>query len=137
MSRSGYSEDYDEPWQMAMWRGAVAKSIRGKRGQAFLAEMLAALDAMPEKRLIAHDLQVGGEVCAIGSVGAKRGVDMTTVDPEDYSTVAATFGIASALAQEIAYENDEVGCRDETPEMRWERVRKWVVSNIVAPEQRP
>lgn len=57
MSRSGYSEDYDgDHWDLIRWRGAVASSIRGKRGQAFLREALAALDAMPEKKLITGDL---------------------------------------------------------------------------------
>lgn len=45
---------------MIRWRGAVASAIRGKRGQAFLREMLAALDAMPEKRLIAGSLVFDG-----------------------------------------------------------------------------
>jgi hypothetical protein len=37
MSRSGYSDDYgdDEPWQLIMWRGAVASAFRGRRGQPF------------------------------------------------------------------------------------------------------
>ena len=82
-----------------MWRGRVASSIRGKRGQAFLKEMLAALDAMPEKKLIANELEHNGCVCAIGSVGKARGVDMTDLDPENYERVAATFDIASPLAQ--------------------------------------
>lgn len=57
MSRSGYSDDYDgDNWDLIRWRGAVTSAIRGKRGQAFLREALAALDAMPEKQLIAGDL---------------------------------------------------------------------------------
>ena len=48
MSRSGYSDDIDDNWAHIMWRGRVASSIRGKRGQAMLRELLAALDAMPE-----------------------------------------------------------------------------------------
>lgn len=48
MSRSGYSNDGEN---IAMWRGQVASAIRGKRGQAFLRELVEALDAMPEKRL--------------------------------------------------------------------------------------
>jgi hypothetical protein len=46
MSRSGYSDDHSE-WDLIRWRGAVASAIRGKRGQAFLRELLVALDAMP------------------------------------------------------------------------------------------
>lgn len=56
MSRSGYSDDLDS-WSMIRWRGAVTSATRGARGQAFFREMLAALDAMPEKKLIADDLE--------------------------------------------------------------------------------
>lgn len=134
MNRSGYSDDYD-PWQLIMWRGAVASAINGKRGQAFLQEMLAALDAMPEKKLIAEALEDSGAVCAMGAVGVKRGLNMGGIDPYDRETVAATFNIAPALAAEIAWENDENGnyWKNEAPEDRWTRVRKWVVANIKAP----
>ncbi len=127
MSRSGYSDDCEH---LAMWRGQVASAIRGKRGQAFLREMLEALDALPEKRLIADNLiDSGGGVCAIGSVGLRRGVDMSTLDPQDQETIAHKFGIARQLAAEIAYENDEAGWND-TPEKRFERVRAWVIDQI-------
>lgn len=134
MSRSGYSDDCDN-WQMIKWRGAVASAIRGARGQAFLREMLCALDALPQKRLIAGELEHRGEtceVCAIGAVGRARGTDMSRLDPEDRETVAATFGIAYALAAEIAYNNDDgVGYWvEETPEARFARMRTWVWSMI-------
>ena len=133
MSRSGYSEDCDNDWNLIMWRGAVASAMRGKRGQAFLKEMLAALDAMPEKKLIAHQLESGGAVCAIGSVGKARGLDMQGMDPEDRDTVAETFGIAPALAAEIVWENDEANSyfrNEEKPEARFARMRAWVASQI-------
>lgn len=133
MSRSGYSDDCDNEWVAIMWRGAVASAIRGKRGQAFLKEMLAALDAMPEKRLIAHDLVKNGEVCAIGSVGVRRGVDMAKLDPEEPRAIAKAFGIAGALVKEIEYMNDDEWPRNETPEQRFQRMRAWVVENIELP----
>lgn len=127
-----------------MYRGAVRSAIHGKRGQAFLREMLAALDAMPEKRLIAHDLVaeppafmppgVTPMVCAIGAVGVARGVNMTDIDPEDRDLVADTFGIARALAAEIVYENDEsYWSYNETPERRWQRMRQWVAAQLREP----
>jgi hypothetical protein len=137
MSRSGYTEDYgdDDPLALGRYLAQVNSSIRGKRGQAFLREMVEALDAMPEKRLVAWELQKGGEVCAIGSVGVRRGVDMSVLDPEDAETVAATFDIAEPLAREIVYENDEAGWHAESPEARWTRVRAWAASLVkpVAP----
>ena len=134
VSRSGYSDDYDlENWDLIRWRGQVASAIRGKRGQAFLRELVAALDAMPEKRLIANELESFGNVCAIGSVGMQRGVDMTKLDPDDYDRIAATFGIAPQLVQEIEWMNDEAYF-GETPEGRWKFMRDWAVRKLKTPE---
>lgn len=78
--------------------------IRGKRGQSFLREILAALDALPEHKLIAHELvEKDGAVCALGAVSKARGVDMTGVDPENIERVADIFFISGALAREIVY----------------------------------
>src|SRR5581483_3714094 len=104
MSRSGYSYDCEN---IAMWRGQVASAIRGKRGQKLLADMLAALDAMPEKRLIVNQLEADGEVCALGALGRHRGLDMSNLDPDEPNDVAAAFDIAHQLAQEIVWVNDE------------------------------
>lgn len=127
MSRSGYSDDCEN---VAMWRGAVASALRGRRGQAFLKEMLAAFDALPAPRLIENDLAREGEVCAIGAVGKARGIDMSRIDPEDHDTVACSFDIAHAMACEIMYMNDEFEWKKETPEERFSRMRKWVAAQI-------
>jgi hypothetical protein len=71
MSRSGYSDDCKNE---GLWRAAVARAVCGKRGQAFVREMAATLDAMSVKELIAG--------------------------------VGLAFGVARALACEIAYQND-------------------------------
>jgi hypothetical protein len=140
MSRSGYSDDYDYDgeWRQIMWRGRVASATRGKRGQAMLRDLLAALDVMPQKRLIAHDLVANGEVCAIGSLGLARGVEMEKLDVEDYGTIAKTFDVAAPLVQEIEWINDEgATVFKETPEQRWGRMRDWVASQIkTAPSAR-
>jgi hypothetical protein len=132
MSRSGYSDEYEN---LQLWRNAVARAIRGERGQAFLKELLAALDALPEKRLIPEALvDSDGEVCALGSVGRLRGLDMSKIDPEDHRKLADTFNIAPALVQEIEFENDDDFAwnhHQATPEQRFERMRAWVVRKIV------
>lgn len=125
MSRSGYSEDCWGP-EYICWRGAVASAIRGKRGQEFLHEMLHAMAALPEPKLIADELECEGSVCAIGAVGKSRGVDMSGVDVEDRDRVAKLFGIAPALAAEIVYMNDEAAYYTEKPEERFQRMRKWI-----------
>lgn len=137
MSRSGYNEDYDDNWSLICWRGAVASAIRGKRGQAFLREMLTALDALETKQLIADELEAEGSVCAIGAVGRARGISMAGIDPEDTETLAARFGISRALACEIMFENDERAFwRTEAPEARYSRMRAWIVS-LLKPEPSP
>ena len=159
MSRSGYSDDLDN-LTLGRWRGRVASSIRGKRGQAMLKDLLDALDAMPEKRLIAEELVRDGDFCTLGVLGAKRGIPVAELDPYDSETVAAQFDIAEPLAQEIVYLNDE-GVDDwhfveveicgpmrpyypdyeshkrtvrafnpKAAEQRWLYMREWVASNI-------
>jgi hypothetical protein len=130
MSRSGYNDDIDT-WPLIQWRGAVASAIRGKRGQAFLLEMWRAMQSLPEPKLIARDLEnADGEVCAIGSVGRCRGVNMSKIDPEDHEKIAATFGIPHSLACEIMYLNDESG---GTPETRYVEMKKWIEINLLLP----
>ncbi|ANI14445.1 hypothetical protein A9C11_10825 [Pseudomonas citronellolis] len=140
MSRSGYCDDLDN-WSLICWRGAVNSAIKGRRGQAFLIELRDALDAMPDKRLIAEELEADGQYCALGVLGAKRGIDMKDIDPDCRESVAAAFGIAPAMAAEIVFENDEYpggfyGSNGEwsreTPEHRWQRMRNWVEENIHA-----
>ncbi len=131
MSRHEYTDDCDDdPLAFGRWRAQVASAIRGRRGQKLLRDLRDALDAMPEKKLIAEELvTVDGQVCALGAVGRARGVCMTGIDPEDSGKVAGLFDIAEPLAREIAYENDEYYPR-QTPEQRWEYMRAWVESKL-------
>lgn len=156
MSRSGYSNDCEQ-WDLIRWRGAVNSAIRGKRGQQFLRELAAALDAMPEKRLIANELEADGAFCTLGVIGAARGIDMADVDPYDRSTVSGLFNVAEALAAEIMFENDEsfdgfefveaeicgplrsqweshrrqvLVEKTNVPERRWRYMRAWVARHL-------
>lgn len=132
MSRSGLTEDEGEDVLVfGRWRGAVLSAIRGKRGQAFLRELLAALDAMPDKRLIHGELQTeDGQVCAIGCVGAARGLDMKTVDVYDYEAIAKTLGVNEKLVQEVEWINDEYGRGPDGGVRRWKAVREWIVEQL-------
>src|SRR5580704_5504144 len=132
MSRSGYTDDYDgDDLALGRWRAQVASSIRGRRGQKLLRDLLAALDAMPEKALIIGELKTeDGEVCALGALAVARGMDTTKIDPEEPEQVGSAFDISHQLAAEIAYMNDE--CFDfryennkrveYTPEERWQKM---------------
>ncbi len=128
--RSGYSDEIDQK-DLAMWRGRVASAMRGKRGQQLLRDCLAALDEMPEKRLVADQLVDGNDVCLLGAGGRKRGIaDIDKIDPEEHDILAGKFNVASCLIQEIEHVNDEDWTRNETPEHRFERMRRWLIENI-------
>lgn len=133
MSRSGYSDDCDG-WALIMWRGAVASATKGARGQAMLRELLAALDAMPVKELIGDSfVQADGQFCALGALGAARGLDMSDAKYWEREEVASKFGIAGALASEIMFMNDDdfsYRSTMEPPAGRWQRMRAWVASQI-------
>lgn len=109
MSRHDYCDDWDgdDPLSMYRYRGAVASAVRGRRGQAMLRRLRAALDAMPEKRLIAEDLIDDRGCCALGAVARMEGIDVSDLDPTNAPAVAARFDIAESLAREIVYVNDE------------------------------
>jgi hypothetical protein len=133
MTRSGYSDDLDHG-AMNCWRANVRRTINGKRGQAFLGDMLEALDAMPEKKLVSSVLVEDGACCAMGAVAVKRELDTTGVDPYDRDQVANLLKISGVMAAEIAFENDgDFRHGVETPEQRWIYMREWVVKNMRTP----
>lgn len=134
MSRSGYSDDL-EPRVLNGWRGVVASSLRGKRGQALLRDLVAKLEAMPEKKLAAYVLERDGEVCALGELGRARGLDLQSVDPEDYDAVAKLFDVPAPLVRELVNENDEGGWVNEKPEHRWGRMHHWATRHILPPSK--
>jgi len=142
MSRSGYSDDCEN---LALWRRAVENAIKGKRGQAILKEMEAALLSLPQKRLTAYEVANPGtgDVCAIGAVALKRRLDkgmdrlkaleeIDKVYPEgcEADEFMEEFDVAGALLREITYINDE-SQRHDSPEKRYEKMLEWVRENIV------
>lgn len=124
MSRSNYSDDCDN---LQLYRHAVNRALHGKRGQAFLRELVAALDAMAGQALISGELvNEAGACCALGAICKSRSLDVARIDAEDPDDVGRALGVARSMAAEIAYINDESGPCRETPQQRWRRVRKWV-----------
>lgn len=127
MSRSGYTDDNDDPLAHGRWRQAVRRSLEGKRGQATLRELLEALEAMPDKRLYGGSFaSPEGEFCTLGVLGAKRGLKMDDLGDEydcETKQVAQRFGIAPAMAAEIMYLNDE------HQDFDW----KWITVHICGP----
>jgi len=125
-----------------LWRANLRRTMQSERGQAFLQELLEALDALPQKRLIQGAMQQGREVCALGAVGLKRRINLGGLDSRNHDELAAAFGISSMLVQEIAYWNDQgmEAClfglteggrwKVNTPESRFTFVRAWVVARL-------
>lgn len=111
MSRSGYTDDNDDPMAHGRWRQAVKRAMQGQRGQAMLRELVVALDAMEDKRLYPGSFATAeGEFCALGVLGARRGTKMDDLGDEgccETELVGQRFGIAPAMAAEIMYLNDE------------------------------
>lgn len=160
MSRSGYSDGEGDNWSLIRWRGAVRSALTGARGQAFLRELAAAMDAMPVKELVAGELEADGAFCALGVVGKARGVNLSTIDTENWRQLSEAFGIAESMAREVMYENDECvvdgtwvtteicgPVRPDYPDwglhtrsrflpasntgaLRWHHMRKWVEEQI-------
>ena len=153
MSRSGLSEDCDEQWMQALWIGQVRNATRGKRGQKFYRELLAAFDAMPAKELHAEvfDDPDDGKVCALGVLARARGIDATKFDPDDDQVaeeLACDLDVAPCLARTVIWENDEgeygrtiwlrfeelhgerLAHITETPDQRWQRMRNWVAKQL-------
>lgn len=156
MSRNSCTDEWDGDDVLAYGRqrGAISSAIRGRRGQAFLRELLAALDAMPVKELVEQELDADGRYCALGAVGKARGTDLAALNPENQEQVADVMGIARALAGEITWVNDMHTPTDmwldfdgpperwrsppgdfvpdpEAPAKRWQTVREWVVSQLL------
>jgi hypothetical protein len=130
MTRHGYCDEIEDQLEYGRWRAQVLSAIRGKRGQAFLRELAAAMDAMPEKVLIAEELiNAEGDCCTIGVVCRARGLDVSAVDVDCPDQVGDLVGIAKQLAAEIEYENDD-WCRGMSPADRWQHMRKWVDSHL-------
>jgi hypothetical protein len=128
MSRSGYTDDNEDPLAHGRWRQAVKRALEGRRGQALLSELVQALDAMPDKRLYPGRFSTAeGEFCTLGVLGQRRGTkmdDLLDFDGDcDTGMVGDLFGIAPAMAAEIMYMNDEYAVNE------W----KWVDVTICGP----
>ena len=139
--RISYSDEEDYPGQHDLWQGNCMRSIKGKKGQAALRELEQALLALPDKRLIANELETpDGDVCAIGAL-AKHRCFTPKADPEyEMEMVGVELGMPELVAWKVValndvdidtyYDRKEGRCVPYTPEERYERVlaqvQKWL-----------
>lgn len=152
MSRFDDCYDEDFPNQAALYHANTERALKGKRGQAFLKELEAALLMLPEKVLIEGSICREGAVCANGALALKRKVDAGMQIPEalkwleenkpddDFNGGDAGqtgdfmekhFGILSRLAVHTAFVNDEHRQTDHSDHGRYEKVLSWVRSQIL------
>jgi hypothetical protein len=152
--RINYNDDEDTPGQFALWRANCQRSLHGRKGQAALRALEAALVALPSKRLVAHEFDNGTDVCAIGALARAKG-HTPKADPEyEMEEIGVELGMPRLVAWLIVELNDilldtvwEVGdgpqrphcglykggiplIRDMTPEERYEKVLTWVRREI-------
>lgn len=154
--RIEYCEQEDHPGQFNLYHANCARSLGGRKGQAALRELEAALVALPTKRLIANALVHEGDVCAIGALALKRGVLSLGEEDEgeEMVDVGESLGMPRLVAWKVVEANDidnetysvrapgpnqyqwpeyTPGYRlsvHTTPEERYVNVLKWVRANL-------
>lgn len=129
---------YKQPPSWGRWEGARKQAVYSKRGQRDLLALIAALDALPRRRLLHGALCHRGEVCAVGALalvrlqegGMTRREAMKFLpqhteeeqrqhaapcdddyDLEDTAAFAENYlGLTWTLAWEMAFANDELVC---------------------------
>jgi hypothetical protein len=131
MGRISYSDDEDYPGQFELWQANCERSLRGAKGQQELAQLRAALLALPEKRLI-HELleDEEGGVCAIGAYGKHKGLDLSRFEVDsDTDQVGIAGGMPDLVAWKVVEMND-MEFDHLTPEQRYEKMLAWVESKL-------
>ena len=78
MSRFDSDSEEGMPWEL--WETVVSNALGGRKGQAALAELEAALVALPEPKLISGHLAADGAVCAVGAFIAHRRAVSEAID---------------------------------------------------------
>lgn len=158
MSRIDYCEPDDtRSFLRACAYGAnTERHLKGKKGQAALLELEAALLALPEKalqysRFVVIPEKEGdqGSVCALGAVALKRKMDkglgrqeaLRTINKEfhcheddsslEVGDTAKYMNYVHNFAWAVIEQNDEYGGR--TPEECYKRVLKWCQNSIIRP----
>lgn len=147
--RIGYAEEESFPGQAELWEANLRRSLEGRKGQQSLRELEAALLALPEKRLIADELESDkGEVCAVGALAKFKHYSGSMSLPEVYDeldeykveeamlAVAKDLGVPKLVAVAIIQQNDEDAHHHSmTPERRYERLLDWTQQRINMPER--
>jgi hypothetical protein len=140
MSRLYYSDnDYDQ--EIGVARGRRLSAIRSQRGQRFLRDLVAALDALPTPELHSGALEDSktGCCCAFGAVRRLRGVESVKLwfHPEDEDitpdSLAEPFDVSPTLAWAVVQANEDMheDNSEQGRRRRWAEVRDWAVRHLL------
>jgi hypothetical protein len=157
---SRFDFDWDGATDLDIGRGLrnMEVCVTGRKGQAALRALEAALVALPRPRLVAGQLVTAeGDVCAVGALKAHALATHTLKAPvadaiklmvdtyaawfddeelfeewEDETIIAAVgCRMTPALAELVGEANDDPWPGPETPEQRYTRMLRWVRARIV------
>lgn len=140
MGRSGYTEieDSEDVGRAGLYLGRVANSIRGKRGQAALVNIVKALDAMEKKELVEGSFNTESGVCTLGALGLFLEINTDDLEVEegvfsddevDCELAGSKFNITACMAAHIMWENDEMWT-NSSPHGRWQGMRAWALGKL-------
>jgi hypothetical protein len=139
MSRLYYEDDFDYRLE-GLQQGWLKSAVRGQRGQQFLRDLVAALDALPTPELSCGALEDAetGCCCAFGAVRRFRGPENVNLwfhpEEEDITPddLANPFGVPQTLAWAVVQVNEEMNesNTEQGRRRRWAEVRAWAVSHL-------
>lgn len=140
MSRLLYNDDDCSPSEEGLQKGWFLSTIRGQRGQRFLRELVAALDALPTPELSSGALEDAktGCCCAFGAVRRLRGPENVKLwfhpEEEDMTPnhLAEPFGVSQTLAWAVVQANEDMNesNAEQARRHRWAEVRAWAVRHL-------
>jgi len=126
------SEDYDEmfPNQGQLWWANVERAVKGRHGQRDLRTLEAALEALPEKRLIQGRLvSRKGEVCAVAALVAHRRAEKGESRDAVLAEMGSLVTVYCDHCQHTEAEHDPDGscrsCAENVARAALEPERRW------------
>jgi hypothetical protein len=126
------------------WENNLKQILHGKRGQKVLADLEAALLALPEPRLIegaicevteGEDGATKAEYCVIGAYAAAKGktpdelAQLGGVYKDEMDEATADLGVSLGMPRTLAWHLGDMNDQafgESTPEERYNRMLRWV-----------
>lgn len=122
---SGYDNCECEENVAGLFRSILQRAASGKRGKKLLEDIVQAMMALSEPRLLSDNLEVDGEVCALGAVLRARNIVLNHIDCNAPGIARALDAPETLVREIISVNDDEFGLTVETPEERFKRFGSW------------